>query len=193
VIALVPFAIESVRAKAYWADEFSFWKKAASDAPMSPTTHASLGVAYAEKGMYAEAIREYERTIEIAPDSPGVYTNLGVVYYNVKETDKAIEMFEKSVALTKDSSRASGLHARLGALYLEKGLPEKAIFHLDKAVASGQRDAGVYNFLGVALAATGQYQRAYAAFSEALKVDPANAMAQRNLKRLSQGGAGAGE
>jgi len=192
-IALVPFAFESARVKAYWADEFSFWKKAAEDAPMSPTTHASLGVAYAEKGMYAEAIREYERTIEIAPDSAGVYTNLGVVYYNVKEAGKAIEMFEKSVALTKDSRRASAIHARLGALYLEKGLPDKAVFHLELAVATGQKGAGVYNFLGVALAATGQYQRAFAAFSEALKADPENALAQKNLKRLSEGGTGAGE
>lgn len=193
VVALVPFAFESSRAKVFWADEFSFWKKAASDAPLSPTTHASLGVAYAEKGMYSDAIREYERTIEIAPDSAGVYTNLGVVYYNVKEIDKSIESFEKALALSKDSSRASILHARLGALYLEKGLADRALAHLEQAVASGQRDAGVYNFLGVALAAIGEYQRAYSAFSEALKADPQNALAQKNLKRLSQGGASQGE
>ena len=189
-IALVPFAFESARAKGFWIDEFSFWKKAASDAPMSPTTHASLGVVYAEKEMYPEAIREYERAIEIAPDSAGVYSNLGVVYYKIRETDKAILMFEKALSLSKDASRAAGLHARLGAMYLEKGLPDRALFHLEQAVASGQGDARLYNFLGVALAGSGHYKEAYAAFSEALKIDPQNAMAQKNLKRLSQGGAG---
>ncbi|MCC6503610.1 MAG: tetratricopeptide repeat protein [Deltaproteobacteria bacterium] len=193
VVALLPFAFESARAKGFWIDEFSFWKKAASDAPMSPTTHASLGVVYAEKKMYAEAIREYEATIKIAPDSAGVYSNLGVVYYKTKETDKAILMFEKAVALSKDASRAGALHARLGAMYLEKGLPEKAVLHLEQAVAAGQGDASLYNFLGVALAGSGQYQRAYAAFSEALKIDPQNAMAKKNLDRLSKGGTGAGE
>ena len=160
---------------------------------MSPTTHASLGVVYAEKKMYAEAIREYEATIKIAPDSAGVYSNLGVVYYKTKETDKAILMFEKAVALSKDASRAGALHARLGAMCLEKGLPEKAVLHLEQAVAAGQGDASLYNFLGVALAGSGQYQRAYAAFSEALKIDPQNAMAKKNLDRLSKGGTGAGE
>lgn len=192
-VALVPFAFESARAKSFWIDEFSFWKKAVEDAPMSPTTHASLGVVYAEKKMYGEAIREYEATIEIAPDSAGVYSNLGVVYYKTRETDKAILMFEKAIALSKDASRALPLHARLGAMYLEKGLPEKAVFHLEQAVQSGQGDANLYNFLGAALAGSGQYQRAYAAFTEALRVDPQNAMAQKNLDRLSRGGTGAGE
>ncbi|MBI2400248.1 MAG: tetratricopeptide repeat protein [Deltaproteobacteria bacterium] len=192
LIVLVLFAFESARASRFWTDEFSFWQKAVIDAPSSPTTHASLGVAYAQKKMYQEAIREYEATIKIAPDSAGVYSNLGVAYYSVNETGKAVQMFEKALSFAKDENSAASLNARVGIIYLEKGLPEKAAFHLEKAIRAGMNDSNMYNFLGIAYASVGQYDKAYTAFSEALRIDPRNSRALQNLKKLKEGGAGAG-
>lgn len=186
LIVLVPFAIESARAGRFWTDEFSFWKKAAEDAPMSPTTHASLGVAYAERKMYADAIREYEEALKIAPDSAGVYSNLGVAYYNVKDLDRAIQMFGKALSYSKGESRAASLNTRIGLLYLEKGAPERAIPHFEQVVSTGQADGDVYNFLGIAYAGTGQKEKAYGAFSQALRLDPQNASARQNLEKISR-------
>lgn len=188
IFLLAAFAAESFTASRYWADEFSFWKKAAEDAPESPTTRASLGVAYAEKKMYAEAIREYEATLRITPDSAGVYSNLGVAYYSLKEPARAAEMFEKAIAYSKDSRSAASLNARAGILYLESGLPEKAAIHLEKA-ATELADSGLYNFLGAAYASSGRMNDAFAAFSEALRIDPKNEQALKNLARLRDGGA----
>lgn len=192
LIVLVPFALESAKASRFWTDEFSFWEKAVLDAPSSPTTHASLGVAYAQKKMYPEAIREYEKTIEIAPDSAGVYSNLGVAYYSLSETGKAVQMFEKALSLAKDENSGASLNARVGIIYLENGLPEKAAFHLEKAVRAGMNDSNLYNFLGIAYAGLGQSDKAYSAFSEALNIDPQNGRALQNLKKLSEGGVGRG-
>src|SRR3990170_1043429 len=192
LLVLVPFAFESARVSRFWTDEFSFWQKAVVDAPSSPTTHASLGVAYAQKKMYGEAIREYEATIKIAPDSAGVYSNLGVAYYNLNETGKAVLMFEKALSFAKDESSGASLNARVGIIYLEKDLPEKAAFHLEKAVSAGMNDSNLYNFLGIAFARLGRSDKAYAAFSEALRIDPQNGHARQNLKKLNEGGAGAG-
>lgn len=191
IIVLVPFAFESARASGFWADEFSFWKKAATDAPSSPTTRASLGVAYSQKQMYHEAIKEYEATLRIAPESAGVYSNLAVAYYSVKETGKAIQMFEKALSYAKDDRSAASLNARVGILYLENGLHEKAALHLEKA-ASGLADSNLYNFLGIALARAGRYRDAFAAFSEAVRIDPGNEQALRNLAKIKEGGAGSG-
>lgn len=192
LIVLVPFAFESARVSRFWTDEFSFWQKAVIDAPSSPTTHASLGVAYAEKKMYREAIREYEATIEIAPDSAGVYSNLGVAYYSLNETGKAVLMFEKALSFAKNDASAASLNARVGIISLEKGFPEKAAHHLEKAIQSGMNDSSLYNFLGIAYASAGQSDKAYAAFSEAVKINPQNEQALQNLKKLGVGGSGAG-
>jgi Flp pilus assembly protein TadD len=141
--------------------------------------------------MYREAIKEYERTLEIAPDSAGVYSNLGVVYYSVNETDKALMMFEKALSFAKDENSAASLNARVGIIYLEKGLPEKAAFYLEKA-ASALHDSNLYNFLGIAFASTGQEDKAYGAFREALRIDPQNSKALNNLDKLKAGGVGRG-
>lgn len=185
IVLLVLFAVETVRISKFWADEFSFWKKAAEDAPMSPTTHASLGVSYAEKKMYREAIREYELALGIAPDSANIYSNLGIIYYNLRDLDRAIESFGKAAALSTNESSSAGLNTRIGLIYFEKGLPDKAIFHLEQAVTSGLADGNVHNVLGIAYARTGQSDKAYRAFSEAVRLDPQNARARENLERVS--------
>ncbi|MDP2689034.1 MAG: hypothetical protein Q8P48_02865, partial [Deltaproteobacteria bacterium] len=51
LMVLVPFAADTVMAARAWRDEFSYWKKAAEDAPGSPNTHASMGFAYADRGL----------------------------------------------------------------------------------------------------------------------------------------------
>lgn len=191
VVVLLPFAIESARVSLFWADEFSFWKKAAEDAPSSPTTHASLGVAFANKKMYPEAIEAYQRALSYAPESEGLYNNLGVAYYAVKDYGRAAESFSRALSLAKDQEKAASLSARIGLIYLEAGEPRMAIPHLERAASSGAADGNTHNFLGVAYASTGQGARAFAEFSEALRVDPGNEMARRNLERLTAGGEGA--
>lgn len=187
LLVLIPFAVESVRAGKFWADEFAFWKKAAEDAPASPTTHASLAVSYSQKGMYEEAIREYETALRIAPDSAGVYSNLGVIYYNLKDLDRAIDAFSKALAYSKDQRNGAALNTRIGLMYFEKGVPERAAHHLEQAVRAGQSDASIYNVLGIAYARTGHAGKAYAAFSEAFRIDPQNASVRQNMEKLGKG------
>lgn len=186
LIVFVLFAAESWRAGSFWTDEFSFWEKAAMDAPMSPTTHASLGVAYAEKKMYQEAIHEYELALKIAPESIGIYSNLGVAYYNLKEMDRAIEMFSRARTYAKDEARASGLDMKIGLMYLEKGTPQMAIAHFERAASSAAADANPFSFLGIAYARTGQMDKAYAAFSEAVRLDPQNPTARQGIEKLAE-------
>ena len=46
-------------------------------------------------------------------------------------------------------------------------------------------DINAYNRLGKALTEVGLYSQAREAYSEALKIDPKNSIASRNLRRLS--------
>lgn len=184
LIVLIPFSIESARSSRFWADEFSFWKKAAQDAPGSPTTHASLGVAYAEKKMFEDAVREYRLALEITPESAGIYSNLGVIYFQLKDFDSAVEAFSKALLYSKDESSAGLINTRMGMAYLEKGDFENAARHFEQAILKGTADANVYNMLGIAYARSGKTDVAYKAFSEAVKIDPQNMSARQNLERL---------
>ncbi|HAH32268.1 MAG TPA: hypothetical protein DCL44_08145, partial [Elusimicrobia bacterium] len=50
------------------------------------------GTAYAEKGEYDKAIKDYSKAIAINPKSAVVYTSRGLVYSQKGEVHKAIEV-----------------------------------------------------------------------------------------------------
>ncbi len=190
LLVIVPFAADTVIAARAWRDEFSYWKKAVEDAPGSPNTHASLGFAYAEKGLYEEAIREYEITLNLAPGSHETYMNLGAAYYNAKKPDRALEMFARALSLSKSEAAGRDIHARMGRIYLDKGMWAEAAQSLEKAVSGRGAGADLYNRLGIAYAQAGRIDMAVSAFREAVALDPGNAGAQRNLQMLLDSGAG---
>jgi len=184
LLVLIPFAIEAVRAARPWRGELSYWSKAVLDAPGSATTHASLGVAYADKGLWDEAINEYEAALKLAPDSGGVYMNLGVIHYNRGRMAKALEMFDKALSLTTRPSTRGDIHARMGMAYYKEGMAEAAVQHLEQAVSGGQRSDAIFNILGISYARTGRLDKAAEAFRSAIEANPDNDGARRNLEML---------
>ncbi|MBI5455311.1 MAG: tetratricopeptide repeat protein, partial [Deltaproteobacteria bacterium] len=137
---LVFYSVDTVAAIKTWKDELSYWKKAVEDAPKSATAHGSLGVAYAEAGRYAEAVKEYERALALAPDSGGLYMNIGVIYYNLREFDSALPMLRKALELTKNESVRTNLLFSLGKVYYQKGMFAEAAESLEAAAARGSSD-----------------------------------------------------
>lgn len=83
---------------------------------------------------------------------------------------------------TKPRSRRQVIEeARLAAL---GGEWERAIELNQELIERTPRDADAYNRLGRALLELGRLSAAYDAYSGALKIDPANMIARRNLQRL---------
>ncbi|MDP2689457.1 MAG: tetratricopeptide repeat protein [Deltaproteobacteria bacterium] len=196
---LAAFAADTVISSKAWRNEFSYWKQAAAEAPQSPMARANYGFALSEKGLYEEAVREYEAVFALIPEGGseyikpgGIYLNLGVVYYNTGKPGKAAAAFEKAIPLLENSGVLRNLHARMGRIYLDKGMAEEAIPHLEEAVSGGQPDAGLYNMLGIAYGQGGHMDRAAAAFRQALVVDPNHAGARKNLDIILDGTAGNG-
>ncbi len=194
---LAAFAADTVISSKAWRNEFSHWKQAAAEAPQSPMARANYGFALSEKGLYEEAVREYEAVFALIPEGGneyikpgGIYLNLGVVYYNTGEPDKAAAAFEKAIPLVENSVIRRDLHAKVGRIYLEKGMAKESIPHLEKAVSGGQPDAGLYNMLGIAYGQGGHIDRAADAFNNALAIDPNHAGARKNLNIILDGTAG---
>jgi len=83
--------------------------------------------------------------------------------------------------------------ARLRKQWVEQAIAQALASQWEEAVATNKQilsiftqDIEAYNRLGKAYSELGQYAEAKWAYSQTLKLDPDNAIAQRNLERLSR-------
>src|SRR3972149_2809739 len=72
--------------------------------PDNPYVHYNLGLIYANKKMYAEAIGALDKAIEISPDNIEANYQLAVVYDDMGKFDKAIIQYEAVIALGKEGA-----------------------------------------------------------------------------------------
>ena len=94
------------------------------------SAHALLGEIYAARGMYREAIAEYQESIRLGNDSPEARILLGAAYAKTGQREKAqalLKQFETGKEYVSPSYMAI-LHAALNDR-------EKAFASLEKAYA----------------------------------------------------------
>lgn len=106
-----------------------------------------LGLAFLRKGMYDEAIAEFEDAIVLNPKNSIVYNNLGKAYLGVKKYDEAIGVLEEAISL---SPRFADFHNNLGLAYLHKSQCKKAVERFKKATEQNPYYADAYFNLGLA-------------------------------------------
>jgi len=69
--------------------------------PGDPTILAALGVAFAQRKMFPQAISALEQSIEIDPRSPIAHSNIGLAYYLSKAIEKAMNHWRTVSQLDK--------------------------------------------------------------------------------------------
>jgi Flp pilus assembly protein TadD len=94
----------------------------------NPDAHYILGYIYMAKGMFAEAIAEYQETIRLKLDIPGPQIYQGVVYARKGETEQARKILKQ---LQKSKDPVSP--AELAILYAALDEREQAFASLEKA------------------------------------------------------------
>jgi len=75
------------------------WADARSDAKV----HVDFGIMVAQKGLWREAIFQWERAVEIDPGYASAYNNLGIAFENTGELDKAREAYERALELEPEN------------------------------------------------------------------------------------------
>jgi Tfp pilus assembly protein PilF len=131
------------------------------------------GLAYAEKGAFAEAIPHFERAIEARPENAEAHYNLALCYENTKDVPKAEASYKKAIEL---DSKLVDARVRLGALYLQDPpRPKEAIAALEPALEMEKPDktADIRAQLGFAYRLTGQLVKAESHYQAALRIQPA--------------------
>jgi DNA-binding winged helix-turn-helix (wHTH) protein/TolB-like protein/Tfp pilus assembly protein PilF len=104
--------------------------------PESPWTHLVLGMAYAQKRMFTEAVTEIKLAIEFSEDSEAMWAVLGIVYAKAGQRDEALEILN---FLNERMSRGEYVPAlNVAWLYSELGDKEQTFVWLDKAFEEGE-------------------------------------------------------
>ena len=120
--------------------------------PQSATLHYNLGLAYAHKGLSAEAVSEFKQAIECDPNLAEAYVNIGGLYAD-SEPAKSLEANLKALEINPDLGAA---HSNLAFGYLRDGLTEKAVTHGKRALELMPGSAKAYQLLAAAYIESGQ-------------------------------------
>ena len=137
-----------------------------------------LGVAYAQRGQFAEAVPFMERALAINPDFAEAHYNLGNALQALGRNEDAVRCYEKVLALNPGYADA---HYNLGNALLALDRHADAIQRYEKVLALNPAYPGAYNNLGSALKALDRTADAVRCFESAVQLAPDDAAVHFNL------------
>ena len=137
--------------------------------PNSFEASNSLGVVFAEKGLYAKAIELYDKAVQIKPDSHVAWYNRGNALFYLGRFKEAINSYNN--ALEADPAMHDAWSNKGNAL-AELGHFDEAIQAWDKALQIKPEMHESWHNRGIALDDSGQFLEAIESFDKALKIKP---------------------
>jgi predicted membrane-bound spermidine synthase/tetratricopeptide (TPR) repeat protein len=156
--------------------------------PESADVHDVLGVAFASKGAFDEAIVEFREALRLGPDAAMPHWHLGSALASRGMREEALGHLRRSVQIDPGNGQA---HYDLAIVLLQGRQLEEAIEHLRATLRLMPDLVGAYNNLGIALASQGRLDEAIGQFQQALALDPESAETRHNLSLAMEGQAGA--
>jgi tetratricopeptide (TPR) repeat protein len=141
----------------------------------------NLGLAFRQKGYYAEALREYAKALDRGEDRPLVLQAMAEVHLLRREAKPAVDLYDE---LLKTQPESPKLWNERGVALHQEGRFEDAEGSYRRAVQAELGYALAHNNLGVALYHRGDTDGAIAAFRVALEAQPAFTKARLNLALL---------
>lgn len=128
-VIAIAFTALAFHRTAAWQSGVTLWQDSISKKADAAMPHSLLGNEYRHRGMFKEAIAEYEAAVRLDPNYEPACSNLGASYGVTGRTDKAIEVLRACLERMPDSVRlkvnlargyaASGDYARAAALASE--------------------------------------------------------------------------
>ena len=133
----------------------------------SSQIHLNRGVMYKKKGMYAEALKEFNRAIEMSPQNLKAHNNIGAIYKEQGNYVKAIEKF--NYVLGMDPKRVLA-RANLAEIYLEQNRLDNAIAEYKRVLEIDLQYVDAYANLGNCYHLQGNDELAIQMLNKALKI-----------------------
>ena len=143
--------------------------------------HYNLGLAFRQKGYFAEALREYGLAQERGEDGPLVLQAMAEVHLLRRDPAAALEVYDRLLTERTDSPKLWNEH---GVALHQQGRHADAAADYQRALALDGRYALASSNLGVALFHAGDRDSAIGAFRAALAANPGFVKARLNLALL---------
>lgn len=143
--------------------------------------HYNLGLAFRQKGYYAEALKEYRLALDRNEDENLVRQAMAEVHLLKKDAAAAIELYDQILLAQKDSPK---LWCERGVALHQQGQHAAAAASYRRALQIDPAYAIAHNNLGVALYHAGETEAAVDSFRAALSSQPNFVKAWLNLALL---------
>ncbi|HOK40432.1 MAG TPA: tetratricopeptide repeat protein [bacterium] len=129
------------------------------------------GYEYKLKGMYDEAIKEYQKAIEYFPNNPLAYNNLAYLYAELgTKLNEAENLVYKAINL--DLQHKAKYYHTLGWIYFQQGEIIKAKEYIEKSVFY-EEDSQIKRYhLGLVYKQLKLFDKAYNQFERAVIIEP---------------------
>ena len=129
----------------------------------------NIGVSYAKKGDFDEAIKWFDKALEVKPDDYNALRDKGAVYSNKSDFDETIRWCDKALKFKPDdyiSLRGKGV------VYLNKSDFNEAITWFDKALEIKPDDYASLRGKGVSYSKKHDFDESLKWLDNALKIKP---------------------
>ena len=152
-------------------------KQALSIEPNNPDTLRFLGIIYAQRKNYPQALKYFDAAIKVNPKNGIAHSNLGNVLFELKQFEKALDSYDKALALNPTYAEA---WSNKGNVLYELRRYEEALVHHDKAIAMNPGYAEAWSNKGNALYELERYEEALVHHDKAISMNPGYAEAWSN-------------
>ena len=116
------------------------------------------------------AVTSYEQALTLEPINPFIYTEIARIYMAMGDDylDKTIEAYNKAIELKPNYPVA---HFELALVHDQQGEINEAIVRMENSLLLAPRDTGIIFQLGVLYYKSSQFEKAKAAFIQAIVLD----------------------
>jgi TonB family protein len=153
-------------------------KKAVAANPNSGEAHYALGEAYAEEGLYQQAIESFKESVRLLHDKKEPYLRLASAYQSLGIRDQEILVYKKALEVFPNSADFLQLLSR--SLRDTKRYAE-AVEVQKQLIQQKPEDAEAYLELGLLHHYLMRYEEAVAAYNQAVHFRPDYGLAIHNL------------
>jgi tetratricopeptide (TPR) repeat protein len=170
--------------------------------PDNPTNYHNLGGLYEARGMYEEALAEFQKAVDVNPNDPYSYQMLAGFYNRQAQFDKTMEAFAQRAAMEPNNPEA--WHT-MATFYYDKALRDKTLPRAkqleyvtkgieadDKALALNPDYFEALSYKNILLRMLADPQLTRSAAEQKRLLDEADRLRNRALEIQKQQGEGAG-